>query len=85
MQKNDQTIRNNVLTYPYVRTDSNMAEIANTYAVAARIMTEYGLHCIGCFANTYDTVETGCMIHGMSEAEMHQMLTEINDAIESEK
>lgn len=78
IQKNDQKLR-------YVRTDSNMAEIANTYAVAARIMTEYGLHCIGCFANTYDTVETGCMIHGMSEAEMHQMLTEINEAIELEK
>lgn len=58
-----------------------MAEIANTYPEAARIMTEYGLHCVGCFANTYDTVETGCRLHGMSEDQMHQMLKEINETI----
>ena len=71
--------------YPYVNRDSNMAHIANEYPEAARIMTEYGLHCIGCFANTYDTVETGTMLHGMDAEEIDAMLSEINAAVAKAK
>lgn len=67
--------------YRYVKLDSNMAEIANRYPEAAQIMVEYGLHCIGCFANVYDTVETGTMLHGMNDKEVAMMLSEINTAI----
>lgn len=50
---------------------------------AAQVMLSYGLHCVGCFANAYDTVEVGARVHGMSDAEIDEMVKKVNQAIES--
>lgn len=66
----------------YVAKDSNLGEIAGKYPQAARIFTEYGLHCVGCFASAFDTVEAGASIHGMSTEEIEDMIKQANDEIE---
>lgn len=42
------------------------------------IMLSYGLHCIGCFVSTYETLEEGALAHGLSKQDMNHMLREIN-------
>jgi hypothetical protein len=51
---------------------------------AGELLAEYGLHCANCFMNGSDTVENGAEMHGMSEAEMIEMLHEINTQLEQE-
>lgn len=76
------------MTYPTdmtsstaVTRDSNLGDIAKSYPQAAAVMLEYGLHCVGCFANQFDTLEMGARIHGMTEMEVDEMLQRINEAI----
>jgi hybrid cluster-associated redox disulfide protein len=75
------TYSTDMTTSTVVTRDSNLGDIAKTYPQAAAVMLEFGLHCIGCFANQFDTVEMGARIHGMTETEVDEMLQRINEAI----
>lgn len=61
-----------------------MREIIKESPRAAELLTEYGLHCVNCFANEYDTLEQGSRLHNMSEDEMMEMIDEINAQLEKE-
>lgn len=64
-----------------VTNDSNLGDLAKSYPAAAQIMLEYGLHCVGCFANQFDTVGMGAKIHGLTDVEVQEMVDRINQAI----
>jgi hybrid cluster-associated redox disulfide protein len=49
---------------------------------AAEIMMSHGLHCIGCGMTAYETIEQGCIGHGMSQEEIQQLVDELNEALE---
>lgn len=66
----------------FVTKDSNLGELAAKFPQAARVLTEYGLHCIGCFASSWDSVEAGARLHGMDDAEIEEMVARANEAIE---
>ncbi len=66
-----------------VTKETNLGDVAKSYPAAAQIMLEYGLHCVGCFANQFDTVEMGARIHGLTEVEVQEMVDRINQAIEA--
>lgn len=51
---------------------------------AGDLLAEYGLQCVNCFANEYDTLETGAQMHDMTEDEMITMIDEINTQLEKE-
>lgn len=59
--------------------------VVGQYPEAAEVMLEYGLHCVGCFANMYDTVEIGAKVHGMSDTEIEKMLNDVNSRLTKEK
>jgi len=67
---------------PKIKRDQNLGEIAAKHPEAAKVMLEYGLHCVGCFANQFDSVEVGAKLHGMSDEEVDEMLEEINRSVE---
>ena len=46
-------------TAPKVTKDSNIADIVFKYPEAADVLTSFGLHCVGCFASSFDTIEQG--------------------------
>lgn len=64
-----------------VTRETNLGEVVRKHPKTAEIMLEYGLHCAGCFANQFDTVEQGAAVHGMDEEEMDEMLFRINEFI----
>lgn len=45
------------------------------------LLKDYGLHCAGCFANTFDTIEGGAKVHGMNEREVEEMLEHLNKEV----
>ena len=44
---------------------------------------DYGVHCVGCSASSFETMEQGILGHGFSEGELMDILMEINDAIKN--
>lgn len=47
-------------------------------------MTNVGLHCVGCSASTWETLEAGMLGHGMGEDQIEDLLKKLNQII-SEK
>lgn len=41
-------------------------------------MMEFGIHCVGCGASTFETLEQGVLGHGYSEEELEVLVNELN-------
>ena len=55
--------------------DTNLGELISVYPhLAATLNDDYGLHCVGCFANAFDTLENGAQIHGMTDQDIEEMI-----------
>lgn len=61
-----------------VTKDMKLDEVIKLYPKSAEIMLEYGLHCIGCPAMDFDTIEDAVKIHGLSENDIGEMVNRIN-------
>ena len=61
--------------------EMNFAEVLEKYPQTADIMMKHGLHCIGCHIAAYESIEQGCMAHGMGEEDLKKMIDEMNMAI----
>ena len=61
---------------------TNLAELISDHPETAEVLLDYGLHCVGCVASHFDTVEAGAKIHGYSEEEIQEMVDRINEVIE---
>src|SRR5258706_15244507 len=72
-------------TSPYVITKFDLlGTILEECPRAAELLAEFGLHCISCFANQFDTLEMGAQVHGMTDEEMQDMIDEVNAELEKE-
>ena len=59
--------------------NTNLGELSRNYPeIAELLQKDYGLHCVGCFANVHDTLETGLRLHGYQEADINAVIEEIN-------
>lgn len=58
-----------------------IGDIAMKYPVSVPIMFKFGMHCIGCGMTAYESLEQGCMAHGMSEQGIDKMVGEMNKEI----
>lgn len=65
-----------------VTKESNLGEIVFKYPKTAEVLLDFGLHCVGCGAMSYDTVETGARIHGFDDKEIDELIVRINEVIE---
>ena len=78
---------NNLTNYnaAYVLTKSDLLlNVSQESPRAAELLAEYGLHCLTCFFNEFDTLEMGAQVHGMTQEEVADMITEINAQLEKE-
>ncbi len=65
----------------YVTKDMILGDIVERFPQAVFVMSQFGLHCVGCHANVFDTVEAGAKAHGMPDEEINEMLAEVNKVI----
>lgn len=68
-------------TQVLVRKDMNLGEVVFKYPQVAEVLIDYGLHCVGCFANAFDTIEMGAKLHGMTDEEIDEMVARVNEVI----
>lgn len=65
--------------------DMKISDIMALNAGAADVMLSYGLHCVGCSINEFDTLEQGSRIHSMREDELQCLLDDLNDLFSEQK
>jgi len=58
-----------------------LGEVIQKYPETAKVMFNYGLHCIGCHVSAFETIEQGALSHGMGKEKLDEMLKEMNKAI----
>ena len=63
--------------------EMTMGEIIEKYPFASEVMLSYGLHCVGCHVNPYESLENGALGHGMSDEEINSLLQELNDLVKT--
>lgn len=61
--------------------DETIGEMVQQHPKSAGVMLKYGLHCVGCHVNQYESVKQGAMGHGMPEDMVEKMIGEINDVL----
>lgn len=61
---------------------TNLAKLIDKHPKAAEILIkDYGLHCVGCFAAAFETLEQGAKAHGLKNKEIDKMLEKLNKLI----
>ena len=69
-------------TKPPLSKDLLISDAVSLYPEVVPIFMEYGLHCVGCFISDSETIYEGSIAHGMSEAEIENMILDAKEAIE---
>jgi iron-sulfur cluster assembly protein len=67
-----------------INKEMNIAELVYNYPEAAMMLIEEGVHCVGCGAANFETIEQGLMGHGKSEEEIEEIIKAMNDLIKEE-
>jgi len=58
-----------------------MGDIIKNSPKAAQLLAEYGLLCINCPLNQFETLEQGAKKHGMSGQKIKKMIKDINNQL----
>ena len=54
--------------------DTNLSEIIEKAPEKVDILLEAGMHCIGCMASQFETLEEACIVHGIDVEELVEKL-----------
>lgn len=58
--------------------EMTFAEIMEKHPDAANVLFNSGMHCIGCGMAMYETLEQGCLIHGMNKKQIDNLIKKLN-------
>lgn len=64
-----------------VTKEVNLGELVYNHPETAEVILDYGLHCVGCFASSVDTLEQGAKLHGLSDADIAELVDRLNEVI----
>jgi iron-sulfur cluster assembly protein len=64
---------------PLVHKNMMINDVVGLFPEAAEVMTSYGLHCVGCGASGFETLEEGFLGHGFEQRDFEDMLDELNE------
>ena len=60
----------------------NLGELVAVYPELVEVLTnDYGLHCAGCFASSFDTLEEGAKVHGFDDKDIDKMVVRLNKLV----
>ena len=55
-----------------------MSKILEEKPKAAKLLIEAGMHCVGCPMAMQETLEEGCIAHGMNKKEIDELVKKLN-------
>lgn len=62
-----------------ITSKTKMNEILSENEKAIKILFEAGMSCIGCPMAMSETLEDGCLAHGMSNSEIDKLIKKLNE------
>lgn len=68
-----------------IKRDTLIIEIILSYPQLADELMQVGFHCFGCPASSFETLEEGCIAHGMNQEEIDTLIKNLNKKIKSLK
>ena len=60
----------------------NLVELMQKYPDKTDILLEAGMHCLGCMASQFETLEEACMVHGI---DVDELLAKLNKETKNEE
>jgi hybrid cluster-associated redox disulfide protein len=58
--------------------DMTFGELLTANPAAGRVLSDYGLHCVGCHIAVSESIEEGARVHGLNDDQIDAMMMEIN-------
>jgi hydroxylamine reductase len=58
--------------------NTKIAEILKKDPRAAEALIDAGMHCVGCPMAMQESLEMGCLAHGMEEKEIRELIKKLN-------
>ena len=55
-----------------------MSKILEEKPKTAKLLIEAGMHCVGCPMAMQETLEQGCIVHGMNKKQIDELVEKIN-------
>lgn len=79
------TEQDKIIPQKEIHREMTIEEILTGYPHKAQLLaqelTNAGLHCVGCQAATWETLEAGMKGHGMSDAQVDTLVIKLNDIL----
>ena len=69
-------------TQNFVTENMMVGDVIEKYPEAAEVLFESGMHCFGCAMASFETLEQGCLAHGLDPDEI---VNKINKKLEDKK
>lgn len=66
-----------------LKRDLTIGDVLEQYPAAAPLLTEKGIHCVGCHVSPFETLEEGFRSHGMSEEEIDTVIADVNEKLDT--
>jgi len=70
--------KNNKSSKFVIKKDMTIASVVKKDPRTMEVFFNYGLHCVGCFAAEFDTIESGAKVHGIN---VEHLLHDLNEKI----
>lgn len=61
-----------------ITSKTKISEILEEKPEAAKLLVEAGMHCVGCPMSMQETLEQGCLAHGMEKEEIDKLVDKLN-------
>ena len=65
--------------------DMTIGDVIKEYPETIEIMLSYGLHCVGCSVQYWESIEGGCKTHGFEDEKIDKMVKEMNEVLVVDK
>ena len=62
--------------------DMSIGQVLNIHRGTARILLEFGMHCLGCPASQMESLADACAVHGANVDELVHQLNEFLETAE---
>ena len=64
--------------------EMTIGDVVQKYPALAAVLTDEGVHCVGCGAAYHETLEQGLTGHGKTEEQIKNIIVKMNDSIPTE-
>jgi hybrid cluster-associated redox disulfide protein len=72
-RKKDKTNKN------LITKETSFIELLEKKPDSFELLFKEGLHCLGCAMSAYETIEQGCLAHGMSQKKIDELVKKLNE------